>query len=314
MKMIEIDSYRYFDPVFEGIRVILNQMGEAYTPEYISGISGSAFKIAGGCPSRPTCVCDFWPADFFKYMGYEVSEYACADADGNDVSEKMIRAVKTQIDGGKAALVWHAFRDEEWDVVCGYDEDSKEFIGKGNYHSDYARQPWDRAMTSNVHAFGAVIPSGKISNFSAREAEIDSLKRAAAHGRKVTETHEFFQYEGIQSYKKWAAIFAAPGADRGVADSYCYDAYSSVRCAAVLYLRGLAEKYGGAAGAHLEGAAASFEIETGALKRARPYISWDSPWGVDETRSKLLAPLLADAAAAYEKGIESIEKALLHLK
>lgn len=313
MKLIEIDSYRYIDPLFEGARVILNQMGETYTPEYISGISGSAFKIAAGCPSRPTCVCDFWPADFFKYMGYDVKEYACVDADGNDISEKMIEAVKNQIDSGKPALVWHAFRDEEWDVVCGYDEETKQFIGKGSRHKDYAKQSWGRPKTSNVCAFAAVIPGDKISDFNAREAEINSLKSAVAHARKETEEKEFYKCEGIQSYKKWAAIFAAPGADRGVADSYCYDTYSSVRKAAVIYLRDLAAKYGGEIAVHLQNAAADFEIEAGELKKARPYISWNSPWGVDEERSKMLAPILAEAAAAYEKGIVNIEKALASL-
>jgi hypothetical protein len=310
MKLIEIDSYRYFDPVFEGVRVILNQIGETYTPEYISGISGSAFKIAAGCPSRPTCVCDFWPAEFFRYMGYEVREYACEDADGHDISGKMIESVKEQIDKGHPALVWHAFRDEEWDVVCGYDEETKQFIGKGNCHADYVKNPWDRPKTSNVYGFGAVIPGKKVSDFNAREAEMDSLKRAVSHARKETAEDELYKSEGIQGYKNWAAMYAAPGADRGVADSYCYDTYSSVRKAAVIYLRGLGDKYGGEAAAYLKNAAADFEIEIGELEKARPYISWDSPWGVDEERSKMLAPILTEAAAAYENGIESIEKAL----
>jgi len=310
MKFLEIDNYRYFDPVFEGVRVILNQMGETYSPEYISGISGSAFKIAAGCPSRPTCVCDFWPLEFFKYMGYDAREYPCADADGNDTFDTMLHAVRGQIDGGRPALVWHAFRHEEWDVVCGYDEESKQFIGKGNYHVDCEKQPWDRPKTSNVYAFGAVLPGDRVSDFNAREAEINSLKRAVAHARKESGEEELDKIEGIQGYKKWAAVFAAPGADRGAADSYCYETYSSVRKAAVVYLRELAAKYGGEAAGHLRNAAADFEIEAGELEGAHPYIWWDSPWGVDEERSKALAPILAAAARAYEKGIESIEQAL----
>jgi len=316
MKILEIDSYHYYDPIFESVRVVLNQIGESYTPEYISGISGSAFKIGAGCPSRPTCICDFWPADFLQYLGYEVSQYPCFDADGNDVTDAMIEAVKKSIDNGKAAMVFHAFRDAEWDVVCGYDEETKQFIGKGTYIGDYARQPWERAKTcGNIcPTFSAVIVGNKVKEFNSSEAEIRSLKSAVAHGRKETDELELYKTEGIQGYKKWAAMFAAPGADRGVADSYCYDTYSSVRKAAVIYLRTLSDKYAGEAAAQLRNAADAFETEVGKLASARPYISWDSPWGVDENRSKLLAPILSEAAAAYEKGIGFIEKALAHLE
>ena len=316
MKILEIDSYRYYDPIFESVRVVLNQIGENYTPEYISGISGSAFKIGAGCPSRPTCICDFWPADFLQYLGYEVKQYPCFDADGNDVTDKMIEAVKDSIDNGKAVLVFHAFRDAEWDVVCGYDEETMQFIGKGTYIGDCARQPWERAKTcGNIcPTFGAVIIGNKITDFNAPEAEIRSLKSAVTHGRKETDETELYKTEGIQGYKKWVAMFSAPGADRGVADSYCYDTYSSVRKAAVIYLRTLADKYSGEATTNLQNAAKDFEIEVAELEKARPYISWDSPWGVDENRSKMLAPILTEAAAAYEKGIVSIEKALASLE
>lgn len=315
MKHMEIDSYRYYDPVFEGVRVVLTQMGEPYTPEYILGISGSAFKIAAGCPSRPTCVCDFWPADFLRYLGYEISEHPCFDAEGkDDVTPAMVEAVKKSVNNGRPALVFHAFRDAEWDVVCGYDEGEKQFIGKGTSIGGYARQPWERAKTcGNIcPAFGAVVIENKTTGFSAQEAEIRSLKSAVAHGRKETGDPELYKAEGIQAYKQWAAVFSAPGADRGVADAYCYDAYSSVRKAAVIYVNGLAAKYGKAA-LFLQGAAEAFSKEVEALEKARPYISWVSPWGVDEARSKALFPLLSEAATAYEKGIEFLEKALVSI-
>lgn len=314
MKQIEINSYRYYDPIFESVRVVLSQIGESYTPEYILGISGSVFKIGAGCPSRPTCICDFWPLEFYKYMGYDAKEYPCVDKDGNDITDKMIEAVKESIDNGKAVSVWHAFREEEWDVVCGYDEETRQFIGKGTYINDYARQPWDRAKTSNIHGIGAVVVGDKLADFNPREAEIKSLKSAIAHARKESDETELYKTEGIQGYKKWVAYFAAPGADRGVADSYCYDTYSSVRKAAVIYLRSLADKYGQEAAYHLQNAAKNFEVEIGELENARPYIDWNSPWGVDEERSKNLVPILTEAATAYEKGIEFIEKALACLE
>jgi hypothetical protein len=44
---------------------------------------------------------------------------------------------------GRPALVWHAFTMEEFDVVCGYDNDTKQFVGRGTHkgNDDYAREP-----------------------------------------------------------------------------------------------------------------------------------------------------------------------------
>ena len=88
MILLNIDKYRYYEPLFEGVRIILSYIGEKYTSEYILGISGAAFKIAGGCPSRPTCVSDMWTTDFIKYLGYEIKEYPCFDENGNDISDR----------------------------------------------------------------------------------------------------------------------------------------------------------------------------------------------------------------------------------
>lgn len=312
MSLLNIDNYRYYEPLFEGARIILSSMGEKYTSEYILGISGAAFKIAGGCPSRPTCVCDYWTPDFIKYLGYEITEYPCFDEQGNDITAVMIDAVKKHIDGGKPALVWHAFTNEEWDVVCGYDDDLKQFIGRGTYkgYDDYARESWDRPKTSGVMGFGAILIGKRVSEINYREAEIQSLKKAVKHAR--TETEEGF--EGIQFYKKWSAMYAAEGADRGVADAYCYDVYSSVRKACVIYLREISVNYGGSVMEYFQKAANCFNREAELLNDLKPYLSWDSPWGVDEERSKKAAPILAEAADAYEKGIEYLEKALPHFQ
>ena len=93
-------------------------------------------------------------------------------------------------------------------------------------------------------------------------------------------------------------------------DAYCYDVYSSVRRAAVIYLREIAHRYGGGILENLQMAAGCFEQECETLARARPYLSWESPWGVDEERSRQVAPLLLEAAQRYEAGIQYIEKAL----
>lgn len=307
MVLLNIDKYRYYDPLFEGARIILNNLGERYTPEYVQGISGAAFKIAGGCPSCPTSIYDKWTHKFIRYLGYETKYYPCFDKDGKDVTGEMIEAVKKSIDNGKPALVWNAFSVAEYDVVCGYDNEAKQFIGrcalKGN--DDYVREPWHRAKTCEcAPSLGAIIIGDKVSDFNSKEAEINSIINAVQHARKKSEN------EGISFYYKWANSYSKDGKERGTADSYCYDVYSSVRKAAVVYLHNLAYNYDGVICDSLHYSAASFEREANELEKAYPYISWESPWGIDEERSRNVAPILKSAAQHYEKGIEYLEKVL----
>lgn len=311
MVLLGLDKYRYYDPLFEGGRIILSYLGETYSPEYIQGISGSAFKIAGGCPSRPTCICDRWTPDFFRALGFEVRELPCVDEAGRDVTGEMLEGVKNQLDAGRPALVWHAFTNAEWDVVCGYDAEEKQFIGRGTYRGgeDYCREAWDRAGTCDVApACGAILIGPRTGAFDRRAAEIGSLLRAVRHARKEPENGDYA--EGIAFYYHWAAAYGQPGRERSVDDAYCYDVYSSVRRAAVIYLREIAHRYGGGILENLQMAAGCFEQECETLARARPYLSWESPWGVDEERSRQVAPLLLEAAQRYEAGIQYIEKAL----
>ena len=250
---------------------------------------------------------DRWTSDFIRYLGYELTEYPCFDENGNDVTDKMVEAVKKQIDGGKPALVWNAFSVAEYDVVCGYDDEAKHFIGrcalKGN--DDYTREPWDRAKTCDAcPPFGAVLIGGKVSDFDMKKAEIESLVNAVKHARKESDD------EGIKFYREWAEEYSREGKERGAADAYCYDVYSSVRKAAVAYLHSLANNYDGTVSDCFHYAAASFEKEANELAKAKPYVSWDSPWGIDEQRSKNVAPILKAAAEHYEKGIEYLEKIL----
>lgn len=314
MILENVDKYRYNDPLFEGARIILNYMGENYSAEYIQGISGAAFKIAGGCPSRPTCVCDRWTPDFLRYIGFDITELPCYDGDGKDVTDKMIEGVKRHIESGRPALVWHAFTSAEWDVVCGYDDETKQFIGRGSYRGvdDYHRESWNRPATCDAGpCCGAILINERIALLNEREAEIASLKAAVKHARHVNVEDEG---EGIEFYKRWADEYAHSGKERGVADAYCYDVYSSVRKAAVIYLRQVGHKYGGGILENLQYAALNFEHEIELLEQARPYLSWESPWGVNEDRSAKLAPILKEAAEKYEKAIEYIEKAIAHFK
>lgn len=314
MKRISIDSYRYCEPLFEGARILISHHGASYSPEYIQGISGAAFKIAIGCPSRPTCVCDMWTPDLFRLLGFEIRELPYRDADENDIFQTALPEIKAELDRGNPVLVWNAVTNYEWDVVCGYDEESRQFIGRGSYRNgdEYAREPWERSNAAEgAPVFGALYPVRRVNGLDERAAEVRSLENAVKHAHAPQD----LEYpEGMNAYHKWAEKYRTGSGDRAADDAYCHSVYSSVRRAAAAYLREIAYKYQDNVVGCLQKAADCFEKEAQALEEAAPLIDWNSPWGVDAGRSAKLAPLLEKAGACYEIGIRHIEEALLDLQ
>lgn len=315
MKRLNTDRYRICEPLFEGVRVIMSFLGESYSPAYIQGVSGAAFRVAGICPCAPTCSCMMWTSDLIRLLGYEIREYNLS-ADPPVPVEELIQAVREEIDAGRPALVWHAFTNYEWDVVCGYDEEKGAFLGRGSYTGldDYASESWYRGVRAAevCPAFGAITIGSRISAFDASAAEAAAIREAVRHGLETNEPaagSSWTMLQGIQCYRRWADDFAKPGKDRGAGDAYCYGIYSFTHEAAAAFLREIAGKYGDAS-AHLLGAAGWFEKETNILKTAEDLLSWSSPWGVDEERSKKAAPILKACADAYEQAILCLEKAL----
>jgi hypothetical protein len=323
MKILEnVEAYKVCEPLFEGIRVIMTYLGEGYSPQYIQGISGAAFRVATGCPSRPTCCFLMWTPDLIKLLGYEYKEYPCTGSNDENLMDEMIAAVRAQVDAGRPALVWHAMTNAEWDVVSGYDEEKGLFYGRGSYKgfegSDYHNEPWDRAAKAVeiCPAFGAVTIGAKTGTFDARKAEVAALRDAVAHARTVKEKPEaggWYSYEGIQSLRKWSEAFSNPGKDRDAADAYCFQVYHSTHGTAAGFLREIAPHYVGAAGELLQEAAGIMQEEASTFARCAPFLWWDSPWGVDEERSRMVAPLLRETADLYEKAVESLEKALTYI-
>jgi len=308
MVIQNVDRYRVTEPLFEGARIILNHLGEGYTPAYIQGVSGAAFRISGGCPSRPTCFFTRWTGDFLRYLGYEVTEVPCQTPDVNDQSAAMIDAVKAQIDKGRPALVWHAFTNLEWDVVCGYDEEQKQFIGRGSYKglNDYERESWDRPATAEI-AFGAILIGEKKFTPNLEKLEADALSDAVKFGRKQTDSALPHEREGVQFYRWWADAYSQDDKERDAADAYCHEVYTSARNAGVQFLREIALRHP-AREASLTRAADCFVHEVEALEKLRPYLSWHSPWGVDAQRNRAVAPLIKEAAKWYEAGIKCLEE------
>jgi hypothetical protein len=314
-----VDAYKVCEPLFEGVRVIMSYLGEQYSPQYIQGISGAAFRVATGCPSRPTCCYLMWPAALIKLLGYEYKEYQCTGPNGENLIDDMITAVKGQIDIGRPALVWHAMTSADWVVVSGYDEENGLFYGRGSYKgiegSDYHIEPWDRAVKAVeiCPAFGAITIGANIGVINSRQAEIAALRDAVTHARTVKENPEpggWYSYEGIQSLRKWSEAYSKPGKERDLADAYCFQVYHSTHSTAAGFLREIACQYPGIVEKLLLEAARYMEEEAIVFKSCAPYLWWDSPWGVDEKRSRMVAPLLSKTAELYEKAIENIEEAI----
>ncbi|MDO8685311.1 MAG: hypothetical protein Q7J78_01420 [Clostridiales bacterium] len=330
MKILEnVEAYKVVDPMFEGIRVIMSYLGEPYSPQYMQGISGGAFRVATGCPSRPTCCNMMWITELIKLLGYEYKEYPCTSPgtdtctgtgkDGKNLMDEMIGAVMAEIDSGKPALVWHAFTSAEWDVVCGYDEVKGFFFGRGSYRGfegeGYVSEPWDRAakVVGSVPAFGAVTIGAKTGTLDVRKAEIAALRDAVTHARTekiAPEPTGWWSYEGLQSLRKWSEAYNSPGKERDAADAYCFQVYHSTHAAAPNFLSEIAPHFEGAAGKCLIEAAGHMEKEAAIFKQCWPYLFWDSPWGVNEERSHKVAPLLCEIADHYERAIVCLEKAL----
>jgi hypothetical protein len=312
MKILEVDRYRVTEAVFEGVRIVLDFLGERHTPAYVQGLSGAAFRIAGICPCAPTVSVARQPADLLRHLGYEVEERDLFGDPGAKIAG-MVEAVRREIDRGRPALVWNAFTTAEWDVVCGYDEEREVFLGRGSYMGmdDLASAPWARAVEFDP-AIGAVLVGRKVSEPDARALEREALTEAVRHGRDVREPSQdgsWVMYQGIQCYRRWADEFAAPGKERGLGDAYCHGIYASTHRAAADFLREIADRHGRAS-ARLREAADHFERESGLLQGAGGLLGWASSGGVDEERSGKVAPVLKECADAYERAIGCLEQAL----
>ncbi len=166
-----IDHYRVMEPLFEGIRVMLSYRGERYSPEYVQGISGAAFRIAGICPCAPTCSSAMAPQDLVRVFGYEIAHIPLS-GEGVDPKQRIhevIKRVKDEIRSGRPVLVWHAFTNAEWDVVCGFEDVDKQFFGRGSYVGlvVYARAHQMRMIEClNISpAMGAIFIGEKKSEF-----------------------------------------------------------------------------------------------------------------------------------------------------
>lgn len=345
-----VDQYRVCEPLFEAVRIVLAHRGEKYTPEYIQGISGAAFRIAGICPCAPTCSQAMSPADLVKLLGYElnfVSPMERAKPEGNSdekfaklmdkdllppaetltnesykriraAAVEMIELVRAEIRAGRPVVVWHAFTFAENDVVAGYDDSTGQFLGRGSYvgaSGDYGHASQYRCIRSQLVGGwpNALIIRKRVREFDARSAELSALREAVRHARDGTENRKPGRppREGLRTYDRWITDFRDPTKKRTNGDSYCYGVYRSTHRSAAAFLREIAPKYP-TAKKDLEDAAKCFEAEADTLAKGENLLWWQAPEGPDAERNARVVRLLIEARADYARGIECIEQALAH--
>ena len=322
-----VDRYRVTDAMFESVRVVLNFLSESYSPAYVQGIAGSAFRIGGICPCAPTS----WHAmnvdDLLTLFGYEI-ETLKLYTEGNGVDPKMyaesqlpdvLSRVRAEIrENQRPVIVWNAFTTCEWDVVCGFDVEEKKLYGRGSYaglEDDYAVADDTKpaGCTEICPTFGAILVGEKTGTFDARAAELAALREAVNHARMrkdAVNNEGGWQFlHGIQCYERWISDFESPERKRTMGDAYCLGVYHSTHRAAAGFMRELAPKYP-AATAYFEQAAAHFAAEADALDACMPLLWWNAPEGPDAERNAKVVPLLRQAKDAYAHGIDEIERAI----
>ncbi len=322
-----VDRFRVVEPMFECVRIVLSQRGEKYSPAYIQGISGAAFRAAGPCPCAPTCSTAMEPEDLVKLLGYAVERRPMCGP-GVDPEQEigpLVARVKAELRAGRPAIVWHAFTNAEYDVVCGFDEAKQQFLGRGSYRGqdELAAEPETRPAkcVEICPALGAIFIGEKRGAFSARAAELAALEEAVRHGRSPRDRfllerrgHELpWRFRnGVACYDAWTNSFRAnPRRVPGVGDRYPLGVYCSTHRAAGEFLLAIAPHYPEGE-QHLRAAAREFAADATALGTLYEDVcgGWSGWQAPDPARGTQAAKLLSQARKHYAAAIDHIAAAL----
>jgi hypothetical protein len=325
-----VDRYQVVEPLFEGVRVILSYRGESYSPAYVQGISGAAFRIAGPCPCAPTSSSAMSPLKLVELFGYEAEQLAVGGAYDPDASAAEIgddrrqarmrgalTRIKDEIRAGRPALLVQAFTVWEYDVVCGFDEEKGELYGRGSYAGvdDYASADEMRALGATAIGGGpyALLIREKTGEFDARAAELAALREAIAHAHRRSEKP---LNQGLECYDLWINAYRHLGSFMGrddiPDDSYPLSILPSTRRAASQFMEELAEKYPEAK-ANLETAGNHFFEEAEALTAAH-YLRRAFEDKPSEDERVQVAGFLTRARAMYALAIDEIGRALAKIE
>jgi len=317
-----VGPYEVMDALFEGVRVILSYRGEPYSPAYVQGISGAAFRIGGICPCAPTCAAAMETQDLPSLFGYETTYIPLHSVDDLPTEAgKVVERVKDEIRAGHPALLWHAFTWAEWDVVAGFDEAEGKLLGRGSYAGLDGFAEADQLRTTTCldicPCIGAILIGEKTGTFDARTAELAALREAVKHAHTVKlpeelAKHAWAMMDGLQCYDRWVSDFRDdPPEQPDMGDRYCFGVYRSTHRAAAGFLRELAETYPEAA-AEFKSAAEHFITDAEMLNTSAEALfpGWQLPSEPDLEANAQVAKWLQTGRDAYAAGIDGIEAAL----
>lgn len=317
-----VDRYRVVEPLFEGLRVVLSYQDAPYSPAYVQGISGAAFRVAGICPCAPTCGQAMDPPELARLMGYEATElllYGEGIEPEVEVDDVLAR-VKAEIRTGRPALLWHAFTSCEWDVVCGYDDMDGLFFGRGSYRGldNYAQAPQLRTIrcTETCPPQGAILIGARTGEFDAHGAEIAALREAVRHAHSERNMDQlggddWVMLDGLHCYDRWILDYQTPLKVPDMGDRYCHLVYKSTRQAAAAFMAELRPRYP-AAEDLLYQAEIHFRAEAEALQASADmqFPQGKLPQEADEARNVEVVEILQRARHHYAQAIDAIEGAL----
>jgi hypothetical protein len=323
MILKDVERYQVMDPMFESARVAMSYLGEPYSPAYVQGISGAAFRIGGICPCAPTCACAMDAQDLIKLFGYEIEHLSLCEEGMDPETEvhKVIERVKDQIRAGRPALVWHAFTWAEWDVVAGFDDETHQFLGRGSYAGldRYATADQGRMATCGAICppIGAILVEDKTDDYDAHAAEIAALQEAVAHAHSTQnvdkrDDKKWVMLYGLACYDRWISDFETdPPRLPTMGDRYCIGVNRSTHRAAEGFVREMALKYPDGR-EPFERAAVHFVAEADALNEAADMLfpNWALPLEPSRETNDRAVALLRTARDHYALGIDEIDSAL----
>jgi hypothetical protein len=337
-----IDKFRVDEPLFEAVRIVLNYHGENYSTAYIQGISGAAFRLAGPCPCAPTCSFAMSTEELIELLGYDAetlsektplfeSFQGWEDPEWISANtkrvEQAIPLIKNQIKLGNPVIVWGAFDVCEYNVVCGFEEKTKKFLGRGGssgldsydvQDENYATKSISRCGYGKEYAVGE-----KIKEFDAEKAEIAALEEAVRHAHdsqnQIDDYNEsviWKMQQGSNVYNWWIHKFGLQELKiPEMGDTYCLSVYRTTHQAASTFLLEIAFKYP-EAGENLVLAAQCFKNEAQALNQIHTIFV---PRGrrIKTSSSEIntqVVELFKEVKSYYDKGITQINKALTSIK
>jgi hypothetical protein len=206
-------------------------------------------------------------------------------------------------------------------VVCGFDDENHQFVGRGSYAGldGYATADQGRMATCGAICppIGAILVGNKTGQYDAHRAEVAALQEAVAHAHSTENVdklggEQWVMLYGMACYDRWVRDFEAdPPRLPTMGDRYCFGVNRSTHRAAAGFLHKLALKYPAAKGP-FERAAKHFVAEADALNESAEVLfpGWQLPKEANRQVSNKVAVLLRTVRDHYARGINQIERAL----